>query len=125
MVPSRWAWSLVFGVREFMPPLGIVRQILPKFLFGHMAYIVFGYLFDFHDHNWVDRHKPKVFCATGVLTSSELLYYWLHCFVARGCVFDPRLRRPWFPPTFPPLTIAYGTIDHLVGGKPLLDRQLA
>ena len=125
MVPSRWAWSLVFGVREFMPPLGIVRQILPKFLFGHMAYIVFGYLFDFHDHNWVDRHKPKVFCATGVLTSSELLYYWLHCFVARGCVFDPRLRRPWFPPTFPPLTIAYGTIDHLVVGKPLIDRLLA
>lgn len=125
MVPSRWAWSLVFGVREFMPPLGIFRQILPKFLFGHMAYIVFGYLFDFHDHNWVDRHKPKVFCSTGVLTSSELLYYWLHCFVARGCVFDPRLRRPWFPPTFPPLTVAYGTIDHLVVGKPLIDRLLA
>lgn len=124
MVPSRWAWSLVFGVREFLPALDLMRTLLPKSLFGHMAYIVFAYLFDFHDHNWVDRHKPKIFCSTGVTTSSELLYFWIHSFVARGCVFDPRITRPWFPVSFPPLTVAYGTIDHLVLGKPLVDRLL-
>lgn len=124
MVPSRWAWSFVFGVREFLPALDLVRVLLPKSLFGHMAYIVFAYLFDFHDHNWVDRHKPKIFCSTGVTTSSELLYYWIHSFVARGCVFDPRITQPWFPPSFPPLTVAYGTIDHLVLGKQLIDRLM-
>jgi len=125
MVPSRWAWSLVFGVREFLPALDLIRALLPKSLFGHMAYIIFAYLFDFHDHNWVDRHKPKIFCSTGVTTSSELLYYWIHSFVARGCVFDPRITQPWFPPSFPPLTVAYGSIDHLVLGKPLVDRLMA
>lgn len=124
MLPSRWTWSIVFGVRTFMPLLELARIILPKFLMGHLGYIVFGYLFDFHDHNWVDRHKPKIFCSTGVSTSSELLYYWIHCFVARGCVFDPRVRSPWFSAEFPPLTVAYGTIDHLVAGKPLVDRLL-
>lgn len=124
MTPSRWAWSLVFGVREFMPALGLARAVLPKFLMGHLGYIIFAYLFDFHDHNWVDRHKPKVFCSTGVLTSSELLYYWIHSFIFRGCVFDPRLTQPWFNKAFPPLTVAYGSIDQLVVGKPLIERLL-
>lgn len=124
LAPSRWAWSLLFGVREFMPALDLSRKILPKVLMGHLGYIIFGYLFDFHDHNWVDRHKPKVFCSTGVTTSSELLYYWIHSFVYRGCVFDPRITRPWFGPSFPPLTVVYGTIDNLVVGKPLAERLL-
>ena len=40
-------------------------------------------------------------------------------------MFDPRITQPWFPPSFPPLTVAYGSIDHLVLGKPLVDRLMA
>ena len=121
---SRWLWSLLLGVRDFLPPIEITRKLLPAFLFGHVAYLIFGYCFNFHDHNWVDRQKPKLFRATGVQTSSELLYYYMHSFVFRGCIFDPTKTTPWFPRSFPPLSVMYGTIDSLVVGKPLVDRLL-
>ncbi|WFD06276.1 sterol esterase [Malassezia vespertilionis] len=121
---SRWSWSLAFGVRDFIPAITLARSLVPAWLFGHMAYVIFGYLFDFHDHNWVDRLKPKMFRATGIPTSSELLYYYMQSFVLRGCVFNPTVRTPWFPRSFPPLTVAYGSTDNLVLGKPLIDRLL-
>ncbi|WFD35955.1 sterol esterase [Malassezia cuniculi] len=124
MFHSRHAWSLLFGVRDFMPPLSIVRAIVPSYYFGHIAYVMFGYLFDFNDHNWVNRQKPKVFRAAAVTTSAELLYFYMASFVYRGCIFDPTIKTPWFPRSFPPLTVVYGTTDYLVLGKPLVDRLL-
>lgn len=124
MFQSRFAWSFVFGVRDFFPIIELGRSLLPSFAFGHLAFLVFAYLFDFHDHNWVDRLKPKIFRATGIPTSSELLYFYMRSFVGRGCLFDPRVSTPWFPRAFPPLTIVYGTTDYLVLGKPLVDRLL-
>jgi lysosomal acid lipase/cholesteryl ester hydrolase len=38
------------------------------------------------------------------------------------CIFDLSIREPWFPLSFPPLAIFYGTTDTLVLGKPLVDR---
>ncbi|WFD30728.1 sterol esterase [Malassezia sp. CBS 17886] len=124
MFKSRWAWSTIFGVRDFMPVLGLARQILPAFLYGHAAFVIFAYLFDFHDHNLIERQKPKIFRATGIQTSSELLYFYMRSFVQRGCIFDPNTPTPWFPPSFPPLTVVYGTADMLVLGKPLIDRLM-
>lgn len=121
---SRFAWSLIFGVRDFMPMLDVSRKLVPAFLFGHIGFILFSYLFDFHDHNWVNRLKPKIFRATGISTSSELLYFYMRSFVGRGCIFDPQIATPWFPRSFPPLTVVYGTTDYLVVGKPLIDRLL-
>lgn len=124
MFSTRYLWSLVFGVRDFMAPLTIARMMLPAYYFGHIAYVIFGYLFDFTDHNWVNRQKPKIFRGTVVPTSSELLYFYMGSFVYRGCIFDPSIKTPWFPRSFPPLTVVYGTIDFLVVGKPLVERLL-
>ncbi|WFC97358.1 sterol esterase [Malassezia yamatoensis] len=121
---SRFAWSLIFGVRDFFPIIEVGREILPAFVFGHLAFLVFVYLFNFHDHNWVNRLKPKIFRSTGVSTSSELLYFYMRSFVGRGCLFDPKIPTPWFPRQFPPLTVVYGTTDYLVLGKPLINRLL-
>ena len=119
---SRKWWGLVFGVREFMPAIGIAQEFLPTFWFGHIAFVIFAFLFGFHDHNWLSRHKPKIFRSVPVPTSSELLYWYMSGFSHRGCIFDPRITEPWFPRTFPPHSIYYGDIDHLVLGKPLVQR---
>lgn len=117
----KW-WSLVFGVKEFIPAIGIFQRYLPAYLFGHLGYVIFSYLFAFHDHNWVARQKPKIFRSLPMPTSSELLYWYMASFSHRGCIFDPRLAQPWFPKTFPPHSIVYGDIDYLVLGKPLIHR---
>ena len=121
---KRYLWSLFFGVRDFMPLLQVARDIIPAYFFGHIAYVLFGYLFNFTDHNWVNRHKPKIFRGTVVPTSSELLYFYISSFVYRGCIFDPTIKTPWFPKSFPPVTVIYGSTDYLVLGKPLVDRLL-
>lgn len=38
------------------------------------------------------------------------------------CIFDTESADPWFPASFPPLAIFYGTLDTLVLGKPLVTR---
>lgn len=43
-------------------------------------------------------------------------------FSHRGCIFDPR-QDVWFPSTFPPHSIIYGTEDMLVLGEPLAKRM--
>jgi len=72
---SRKWWSLIFGVKEFIPVIGLFHQYLPAFWFGHLGYVIFAFLFGFHDHNWVNRQKPKMFRTLPVGTSSELLYW--------------------------------------------------
>ncbi|EPQ30144.1 uncharacterized protein PFL1_02261 [Pseudozyma flocculosa PF-1] len=117
----RW-WGLVFGVREFMPVIGIAQEFLPTWWFGHIAFVIFAFLFGFHDHNWLARQKPKIFRSVPIPTSSELLYWYMSGFSHRGCIFDPRITEPWFGRRFPPHSIFYGDIDHLVLGKPLVQR---
>lgn len=119
---SRKWWSLVFGVKEFIKAIGLFQQYLPAYIFGHLGYVIFAYLFSFHDHNFVNRQKPKIFRTVPVPTSSELLYWYMASFSHRGCVFDPRITQPWFPKSFPPLSIIYGDLDMLVLGQPLVDR---
>lgn len=43
-------------------------------------------------------------------------------FSYNNCILDTETREPWFPPSFPPLAIFYGTLDTLVLGKPLVER---
>lgn len=119
---SRKWWSTIFGVKEFIPAIGIFQKNLPAFWFGHLGYVIFAYLFGFHDHNWVARQKPKIFRSLPMPTSSELLYYYMSGFSHRGCIFDPRVQEPWFPRTFPRHSIYYGNLDFLVLGKPLVQR---
>ncbi|CEQ40754.1 SPOSA6832_02403 [Sporobolomyces salmonicolor] len=95
---SRRAWKLVFGVREFIPIISVLQAVLPSWLFGHIANVVFAFIFGFHDHNYM-----------GVFSYAN-------------CVFDTTATEPWFPPSFPPLALFYGTLDTLVLGKPLVER---
>ncbi|KAE8228429.1 hypothetical protein CF326_g6637 [Tilletia indica] len=122
MFTWREVWSLAFGTRTFIPAINIFQKYTPSFWFGHLGYVVFSYLFKTHDHNWVNRQKPKIFRSVPVPTSSELLYWYMKEFSYRGCIFDPRITQPWFPSTFPPHSIWYGNIDLLVLGKPLVER---
>lgn len=39
-----------------------------------------------------------------------------------NCIFDTTTTEPWFPPSFPPCAVFYGTLDTLVLGKPLVER---
>ncbi|BGP26452.1 cholesterol esterase [Rhodotorula toruloides] len=118
---SRKVWKLVFGVREFIPAIGILQAVLPGWLFGHFANPTFAFIFGFHDHNWVKRQIPKFFRTVAVPNSSELLLY-MNVFAGKNCVFDTRTTEPWFPTSMPPLAIFYGTLDTLVLGKPLVER---
>ncbi|BGP42182.1 cholesterol esterase [Rhodotorula kratochvilovae] len=118
---SRKVWSIVFGVREFIPVISILQRWLPGWLFGHVANPVFAFIFGFHDHNWLKRQIPKFFRTVAVANSSELLLY-MQIFSEQNCVFDTTTHEPWFPPSMPPLAIFYGTLDTLVLGKPLIER---
>ncbi|GJN92484.1 hypothetical protein Rhopal_005514-T1 [Rhodotorula paludigena] len=118
---SRKVWSLVFGVREFIPAISLFQRYLPGWLFGHLANPVFAFIFGFHDHNWLKRQVPKFFRTVAVPNSSELLFY-MSIFSYKNCVFDTTTTEPWFPPSMPPLAIFYGTLDTLVLGKPLVER---
>lgn len=41
-----------------------------------------------------------------------------------NCIFDTSItNEPWFPASFPPLAVYYGTMDYLVLGKPLVERM--
>lgn len=119
---SRKWWSLVFGVKEFIPAIALFQKYLPAFWFGHLGFVIFAYLFGFHDAHLLGRHKPKIFRTLPVPTSSELLYWYMASFSHRGCIFDPRMSQPWFTKSFPPHTVVYGDIDLLVLGAPLIQR---
>ncbi|KDE09404.1 hypothetical protein MVLG_00310 [Microbotryum lychnidis-dioicae p1A1 Lamole] len=119
---SRGLWSLVFGVREFLPFLSILQNVLPSWLFGHVAVPVFQFLFGFGTQQWLWRQVPKFFRTVGLPNSSELLYYYMSNFSYTNCIFNTHSAEPWFPRSFPPLAIFYGTADTLVLGKPLVER---
>ncbi|GAA5897401.1 uncharacterized protein JCM6883_006688 [Sporobolomyces salmoneus] len=118
---ARTAWKIAFGVREFIPIISITQALLPSWLFGHLAAVVFAFIFGFHDHNWLKRQIPKYFRTVAVANSSELLYY-MSVLSYDNCMFDTRSSEPWFPASFPPLAVFYGTLDTLVLGKPLVER---
>ncbi|GAA6038415.1 hypothetical protein JCM8097_007637 [Rhodosporidiobolus ruineniae] len=119
---SRRVWRLVFGVREFIPAMAALQALLPGWLFGHLAKPVFSFIFGFHGRLWLGRQVPKFFRTVAVPNGSELLLYYMNIFSERNCVFDTTVTEPWFPPSFPPLAIFYGTLDTLVLGKPLVER---
>ncbi|GAA5851450.1 hypothetical protein JCM3766R1_000330 [Sporobolomyces carnicolor] len=118
---GRTGWRLAFGVREFIPIISLTQAFLPSWLFGHLAAVVFAFIFGFHDHNWLKRQIPKYFRTVAVANSSELLYY-MSVLSYDNCMFDTRSSEPWFPASFPPLAVFYGTLDNLVLGKPLVER---
>lgn len=71
---------------------------------------------------WLNRQIPKYFRSVAVANSSELLYYYMSNLSYNNCIFDTTTSEPWFPRSFPPLAIIYGTQDFLVLGKPLVER---
>lgn len=121
---SRQWWSLVFGVKTYIPAIGLFHQCMPTWLFGHIAAALFAFMFNFNLRLTPKRQLPKLFRSAAVSTSSELLYWYMAAWAHRGCIFDPRSEAPWFPPSFPPHSVFYGSVDMLVIGRPLADRLL-
>ncbi|KAH8921157.1 alpha/beta-hydrolase [Atractiella rhizophila] len=120
---SRKLWGVLMGEREFIPIMSLVAgYLLPSWAFGHLAMPVFLDLFDCSPQNWVPRQIPKMFRAVPVPNSSELLYYYMSTFSWKGCIFKTDHLEPWWDHNFPPLMIAYGKLDTLVLGEPLVQR---
>lgn len=116
LVSSRFLWSKGIGVTEFIPILSLFQTYFPGWLFGHIAFPVFAFMFRFHETYLLPRQFPKLFRGVPIATSSELLYFYMASFAEYGCMFDVNVQTPWFPPGFPPLAIFYGTMDYLVLG---------
>ena len=144
---SRQWWSLAFGIKAYLPLISLFMKVLPTWLFGHIAAMVFAFIFKFHMNLTPKRILPKCFRTMPEYTSSELLYWYMSAFANRvrplppdhismlsltsmfpqGCIFDPQYKQPWFPFTdpkrkFPPHAVFYGTADTLVIGRPLVER---
>lgn len=124
MFKTHALWTFAFGRRDFFPVIHLMRQVLPAWWFGHLALCIFGFIFRFDAHNWLPRQVPKVFRSVGVQTSAELLNFYMNTFTRTNCMFNTNMREPWFPPSFPPLTVIYGTHDDLVLGKPFEERLM-
>ncbi|KZV94259.1 alpha/beta-hydrolase [Exidia glandulosa HHB12029] len=117
-------WRRIFGVHDFIPLMRYSYDYAPPSLFAAMGYIMFSYLFEWTDANWLLRRKRKMFRFTPAPVSSASVFWWCgkNGFATHGTLLDPTLSR-WFDgATFPPLAIFHGGRDFLVHTEPLLDR---
>jgi len=116
-------WKRVFGVLDFIPIMRWSYDYAPAKLFASLGYIMFAFLFQWTDANWLHRRKTKMFRFTPTPVSSASIFWWCGKggFAHRGCTMDDSLDR-WFDKRFPPLSIYHGGRDFLVLTDPLLDR---
>lgn len=116
-------WKRVFGVLDFIPIMRWSYDHVPARIFASLGYIMFAFLFQWTDTNWLHRRKTKMFRFTPTPVSSASIFWWCGSggFAHRGCTMDDSLDH-WFDKRFPPLSIYYGGRDFLVLVEPLLDR---
>ncbi|KDQ14149.1 hypothetical protein BOTBODRAFT_32935 [Botryobasidium botryosum FD-172 SS1] len=117
-------WSYAFGVLDFIPIMKWAFDWVPSAAFGWIAYIMFSYLFNWTDSNWLKRRKGKMFRFTPMPVSSASIFWWCGKggFADRRCIMDGEDHSPWYDERFPPLSIYYGGRDYLVLTEPLLER---
>lgn len=118
-------WKRLFGVLDFIPLMRWVADsnIVPPRVFASLGYIMFAFLFNWTDANWLHRRKIKMFRFTPTPVSSASIFWWCGKggFADRKCTMDDSLDR-WYDERFPPLSIYYGGKDYLVLTEPLLER---
>ncbi|KAK4686553.1 lysosomal acid lipase/cholesteryl ester hydrolase, partial [Tremellales sp. Uapishka_1] len=116
-------WKRFFGVLDFIPVMSWAYDYCPPKLFATTGYIMFAFLFNWTDTNWLHRRKTKMFRFTPTPVSSASIFWWCGKggFADRKCTLDDTLDR-WFDSRFPPLSIYYGGRDFLVLTEPLLER---
>ncbi|EJD54162.1 alpha/beta-hydrolase [Auricularia subglabra TFB-10046 SS5] len=117
-------WRRIFGVHDFIPLMRYAYDYAPPSLFAAMGYLMFAYLFEWTDANWLARRKRKMFRFTPSPVSSASVFWWCGRggFAAHGTLLDPTLARWFEDETFPPLAIFHGGRDFLVQTEPLLER---
>ncbi|BEI82820.1 hypothetical protein CcaverHIS002_0306880 [Cutaneotrichosporon cavernicola] len=117
------AWRRIFGVLDFIPLMRWAYDYCPPRIFATMGYIMFAFLFQWTDANWLLRRKTKMFRFTPTPVSSASIFWWCGKggFADRKCTLDDSLER-WYDERFPPLSIYYGGRDYLVLCEPLLER---
>ncbi|KAI9361151.1 Alpha/Beta hydrolase protein [Zopfochytrium polystomum] len=123
----------LFGVKGFLPVMGVVQRWAPPMVFMTLAYHMFHYLFGWTDTNWNPANKPAYFQFTPRPQSAKLLHHWAQMGSAK--VVQPfRAQHPPSPasasasPATPhydvtavrcPLALYYGTKDTIVDARRL------
>lgn len=117
-------WKRFFGVLDFIPLMRWAYDYCPARIFATMGYIMFAFLFEWTDTNWLHRRKAKMFRFTPTPVSSASIFWWCGKggFADRKCTLDDSLDR-WYDDRFPPLSIYHGGRDYLVLCEPLIERM--
>lgn len=69
-------FQFFFGTKSFIPIMCKLQSFLPPFLFSHMAYNMFAYLFNWDDMFWDKSRKPKYFLFTPTPLPVKLILHW-------------------------------------------------
>ena len=111
-------------MHDFIPLMRYSYDYAPPAVFTAMGYIMFSYLFEWTDANWLLRRKHKMFRFTPTPVSSASVFWWCgkNGFASHGTLLDPTLARWFEDESFPPLAIFHGGRDFLVHTEPLLER---
>lgn len=67
-------------------------SLLPGRLYGAMGYLVFSFLFDWHDDRWERDLRDRMFQFAPVYVSAESMRWWLgrECFAKQKCILATR-----------------------------------
>ncbi|GJJ07797.1 hypothetical protein Clacol_002002 [Clathrus columnatus] len=124
-------WRKIFGVLDFIPIMQISYNYVPAKIFASMGYVMFAYLFNWTDANWLPRRKTKMFRFLPTPVSSASIFWWCGKggFAERGCTMDDT-RPTWWTiwteaglvSSLPPLSLWSGGKDYLVDVKKLIKR---
>ncbi|KAI8992246.1 Alpha/Beta hydrolase protein [Pilobolus umbonatus] len=109
-------YQWLFGQGQFLSIMSMAQQYIEPYVFSHLAYSVFSYLFHWWDHQWIKTRKIKYFQFTPRAVSSQLISDWMVGWGRQGmCVYlnEPSLIKTSSPV---PLVLFYGTADYLVDG---------
>ena len=82
----------VFGIRAFIPFMMTMHSLLPGRFYGMMGYLVFSFLFDWHDDRWERDLRARMFQFAPVYVSAESMRWWLgrECFAKHRCILATR-----------------------------------
>jgi len=128
-------FELFFGKKAFIPSMCFMQKYLPAFLFAHMSYNMFCYLFNWGDDLWKKSRKVKYFLFSPRPVSCKLLMHWcsiikegrLHSFNGsyhENCNADGAANTGCnLKDITCPVALMYSTGDSLVHGKKLVQEM--
>jgi hypothetical protein len=113
------------GTLDFIPLMQWSYNHVPTSIFTFLGYMMFAFLFNWTDANWLLRRKKKMFRFTPTPVSSASIFWWCGAggFAERGCTMNEDLTRWWSEGgSFPPLSLWSGGRDWMVCVDKLVER---